>query len=308
MSVTALADRRPAPVTLAAAPPLSDVQATIRHLQEQERLGRRLAFLNNKGGVGKTALCLELGLALVRKGRRVLFVDMEPQANLTRRLNVLEIPEVGTMAQVLDRPTKGGAAAAIVPCGWDIPGAEMISVLPAAEDLADRETEAAIPASHNRLNRALYGVTDQYDYTLFDCRPSLGHLEQMVVATLEQQTDGFYVPVEPANDAISGAYRVIEKVAAWADQLDVAAPVLGILVNLVDSRTNLHQGRIQHLPASLDGAGGHDHPPILEPHIPRAVRIAELHDLAQPSTGDNRMRREGHLERFDQLAKVVDAA
>lgn len=266
------------------------------------RLGRRLGVINNKGGVGKTTLVALLGAALARKGRRVLLVDMDPQGNLTRR-TAAAIGDGGSIADVLSRREKGGARAAIVRCGWDSPEAERIDVLPADLALEDRNDEAAQPGSHNRLDRVLYGVTDDYDYTLIDCRPALGHLEQNVIRALDQDNgDGVYVVVEPGADAISGAYRVIEEVAEWADDLDVDVAVLGIIVNLADMRTRLHSARVEHMPASL----GDNPPPILEPYLPRAIRIAEIQDLGLPSSGDRRLEREGLLKMVDELAKAID--
>lgn len=279
----------------------------VQGLNNLTGLGRRIALINNKGGVGKTTVARDLAAALARRGRKCLLVDMDPQGNLTRRTGVREISDFGNLADVLAQPVKGGAAAAIVRSGWDIPEADLIDVLPADLELETRNEEASKPGSYGRLRRVLFGVTDQYDYTIFDCRPALGHLEQMVVCALDGDEDGVYIVVEPGHDAISGAYRVMTVVREWAEQLDVNAPTLGVIVNLVDMRTNLHQGRIEHMSASLaNEEEGIPAPRILQPYIPRAVRVAEVQDLAAPSTGDKRLKREGLLEKFDKLAEEVD--
>lgn len=268
------------------------------------RLGRRRAFINHKGGVGKTTITIQMAQALARRGHRVLLVDMDPQANLTRRAAVNHY--VATVGEVLAARHKGGAALAVVRCGWDVPEADRIDVLPADLELADRDGEASQPGSFNRLARILFGVTDAYDYTLIDCRPTLGHLEQMVVRALDGEEDGYYLVVEPGADAISGAYRVTQEIATWATDMEVQCPPLGAIVNLYDARTNLHMGRTAALAQSLTPPGGGTPPPVLVPYIPRAVRIAELQDLARPSTGDQRLRREGHLATFDALAAALD--
>lgn len=275
------------------------------------RLGRRRSFNNNKGGVGKTTITIELGAALARLGRRVLMVDMDPQGNLTRRLAVRDAHLAVTVGEVLASKVKGSASTAIYPCGWDIPEAALIDVIPADLTLADRDREAAEPGSFNRLAKVLYGVTDAYDFTLFDCRPTLGHLEQMVVRALDGEGDGYYLVVEPGADAITGAYRVTQEMSAWADDMEVAAPALGVVVNRFDGQTRLHTGRAASIAASLtpvDSAGVAlaDPPPILQPPIKQAIRIAELHDLARPSTGDPRLKREGHLDAFDRLAEAIN--
>ena len=269
------------------------------------RRGRRISFNNNKGGVGKTLITIEIGAALARRGRRVLLVDMEPQGNLTRRTAVRDVHQAPTIGDVLRTRQKGGAATAIQPCGWDVPEAALIDVIPATVELADRDLEAAQPASHSRLLRALYGVTDDYDYTLIDCRPTLGHLEQMVTCALDGEEDGFYVVVEPEHDAVSGAYRVMQEMSAWAQDMDVEARPLGAIVNLYDGRTNLHQGTSGSLAESLSPDGGQPLP-VLTPYIRRAIRLGELHHLALPTTGDKRAEREGLVAAFDALAEAVD--
>lgn len=285
-----------------------------------EPLGRRLAVFNNKGGVGKTTMTIELAAALARRGRRVLLVDLDPQGNLTGRVRATPAA-AGSISDVLRANVRGGALDAVVSCGWDIPEAGLIDVLPATLDLEERVEEAQKPGSDRRLRRVLFGVTDAYDYTLIDCRPALGHLEENAIGCLDGDDDGVLIVVEPARDAISGAYRVAVKVAAWAEVLEVTAAVLGIVVNKYDKRLNLHRGRTGSLARSLapafEEAVEPDEvpptpPPVMQPYIPQAVRLAELHDLAEPSTGDRRLIREGlvsgdeGLGKLDELAAAVD--
>ncbi|MCZ7478827.1 ParA family protein [Micromonospora sp. WMMC273] len=284
------------------APRVAAVDVVAPHHDTPEPLGRRLAFINNKGGVGKTLITAMAASGLAARGRRVLVVDMDPQANLTGRV-AAEVGPNGSIGDVLARREKGGARAAIVRCGWDSPEAQLIDVLPASLSLEDRNSEAAVPGSHQRLNRVLYGVTDDYDYTLFDCRPALGHLEQNVVQSLEAENgDGVYIVAEPHKDAITGAQRVLAEVEEWADQLDIDVDILGVIVNLVVSNTKLHQGRVKSIPASL----GDNAPPVLTPHIPRLTRIAEVTDLAVPMLYDPRLRREGVVDMMKQLAAAID--
>lgn len=272
-------------------------------------LGRRIAFLNNKGGVGKSEVTRAMAGALAARGRRVLVVDVDPQGNTTRRLAVTGVDTAITLGEALLAKTKGGADTAIYPCGWDCPEAAMIDVIPADLTLARRDEEASQPGSFNRLARILYGVTDQYDYTLFDCRPTLGHLEQMVVRALDGERDGYYLIVEPGTDAIGGAYRVTQVVAGWADDMDVPAPPLGVIINRYDGRLNLHKGRTAGLAASLaDPVTGQPGPPILTPYLPQNARIAELADLALPGVGDKRLADEGITQKLDALAAEIDHA
>ncbi len=272
-------------------------------------LGRRLAMFNNKGGVGKTRVTIALAAALAERGRKVLVVDMDPQANATRRLAVPDVDVAITISESLLTRTKGGASAAVSPCGWDVEQARLISVIPADLTLTARDGEASLPGSFDRLAKVLYGVTDDYDYTLFDCRPTLGHLEQMVVRCLEEDGDGYYLVVQPGADAIGGAFRVTQEVASWADDMDVPAPALGVIVNMYDDRLRLHRGRASALEASITLPAATDErpgPPVLRPFIPQAVHLAELDDQALPTIGDKRLAAEGITEKVAALAATID--
>ncbi|WP_189062106.1 ParA family protein, partial [Longimycelium tulufanense] len=98
----------------------------------QRRRRNRIAVGNHKGGSGKTTTVVHLSAALAEMGKRVLVVDLDPQANASRRLGVpfrTEQP-VPTTAEVIRDASPGVAAQAIRPCGWDGPYTELISVIP----------------------------------------------------------------------------------------------------------------------------------------------------------------------------------
>jgi len=295
--------------------PLTQTTPAAGHIPK----GRRLAFMNNKGGVGKTTVMRELAGGLARRGRTVLAIDMDPQGNITRRLGVRLAPGQYTMAEALAEKRKGGLADVIVSCGWDSPEAALIDVAPATLELEERGKEISQLGAHQRLRRIAYGVTDGYDYTLIDCRPSMGPLEEMVIPALDSPGDGIYVPIEPGHDAISGAGRIIDIVTLWAGDAEVPCTVLGVIVNMTDMQTVLHQARVESLPDAIRADGRPD-VPILEPHIPRAVHLAEVQDQATPATGHKdfvRTRKvhgpEGELtttismqNRIDMLAALID--
>jgi chromosome partitioning protein len=303
--------------------------------------GRRIAVINNKGGVGKTLIVRELGAALARKGRRVLLVDMDPQGNLTRRLAVGRPPARpdgdrgpvprgiptagGTLATVLTHGgvTKGGAASIVLPCGWDSAEAALIDVLPSEIALEDRVLDAALPGAIGRLRKALYGLTDQYDYTIVDCPPSMGHLTQMVIAALDGEGDGILFPAIPERDAVNGAVRAAAFVSMWKE--DLGAPgvaLIGAVINGVRG-TRLHADRIKELPQTLRLPDVDEDPdteqeaewvgklgdeiPILGKPIPLRAALASVQDNSRPITSDPDLVREGVVAKFDKLAQAVEA-
>ncbi|WP_344044212.1 ParA family protein, partial [Saccharothrix xinjiangensis] len=103
----------------------------------------RVALGNNKGGSGKTAGTVNLAAALAERGLRVLVVDLDPQANASRRLGRRFDPTnpSTTVSEAIQNAGQGVAADALVPCGWPDPYASRIDVIPARYDLENRISE-----------------------------------------------------------------------------------------------------------------------------------------------------------------------
>lgn len=294
----------PTPVPAAVPPP--DIDAQLVGYEPIPRLGRRIAVANNKGGVGKTMATLELGAALARKGRRVLICDMDPQANATRRLAVH--PDGGpTLYDALDAAAKGGAAGLQRPCGWDIPDAQLIDVLPASLEMDDLVDTAGAPGALVRLRKVLHGLTDEYDYTLIDCQPSLGHLTQQVFVALNGEDDGVLIPVVPEHDPIEGAQRVLRYLPRFAERQDErSVPVLGIVLNAT-RQTTLHSVQAERLADSLIDPVTGVAPKIFPTVIRLHAQIAETHNAGTPAVLNRALVRDGMIAAFDALAAEVDA-
>src|SRR3954447_18619904 len=145
---------------------------------------RRVPIGNHKGGSGKTCTTVNTAAALAEAGKRVLVIDLDPQANASRRLGrAFDLNEpVATTAEVIKSGEDGIAADAIIPCGWPEPYADLIHLIPARFDLENRVSEAGIVGAVNRLRRAMRAGDEAYDVTLLDLPPSLGHLTQLGLA------------------------------------------------------------------------------------------------------------------------------
>jgi len=258
----------------------------------------RYAVANNKGGAGKTTLVACLAEALAARGRRVLCVDVDPQANLTRRLGYSEtdLHQLVTAAEVIKADELGCASVAITECRWPIDLAQRIDLLPARFDLENRIPEAGQLGAHMRLAKALSGVADAYDAVLLDCPPALGHLTQLALAA----SDGVLVPLRPEYDYVAGAARVRDFLAQHAATLGrPGLAIVGVVINEQDRRRGLHAW---HLESVIDMFG----PLVFNPVIPSRTQLAEAMDAAEPLRMRGFVVRE-LIDTFDLIANQLEA-
>ncbi|WP_433067521.1 ParA family protein [Dactylosporangium sp. CS-033363] len=188
----------------------------------------RLLPANNKGGVGRTTTAVGITWAVAETGRRVLYVEMDPQGDGDRRLGVTAETKAQLLAAgnpgiagVLDPQNKGdnavGLADIIVPCGWDDPTAQFIDIVPSLtqQDLELRGMESHVPGAVTRLKRALRRFDDsKYHMVIINTGSSGGHLYQMALTA----TDWVVLVVIPDVDGIKGAMRVVSYIAGDANE------------------------------------------------------------------------------------------
>ncbi|GGL17881.1 ParA family protein [Mangrovihabitans endophyticus] len=237
----------------------------------------RVVIGNNKGGSGKTATTVNLAAALAEASHRVLVVDMDPQANASRRLGRPFDPAepVATTAEVVKAGAdqEGVAAAAVVACGWDGTYAEHIDLIPSRFDLENRVSEAGVLGAVGRLYTALSGVDDDYDVTLIDCPPSLGHLTQLGMAAATHAL----CTVEPEFDGVDGAVRFRDFIAKHGPSLrqpGAAAELrmAGFVVTRVRSQMTAHSYQIEGLPDLFGDL-------LWSPQIPERAAIKDAADI-----------------------------
>ncbi|MFJ7424096.1 ParA family protein [Streptomyces uncialis] len=191
-----------------------------RPAADARRIARRIALLNNKGGVGKSGTTTRLAEALAKAGKRVLVIDMDPQGNSSGMLGWRYDPELKqpTISQAIKANTDpnealGCARQVFQPIGWKCSYAERIQIAPARLPLENRMSEAGIGGAWLRLRQALEGADGAFDYVLIDCPPSLLHLTQLALAA----SDDAVIVTDADVYAIEGAIRarnLIEKKAA----------------------------------------------------------------------------------------------
>lgn len=191
---------------------------------------RRIAVINQKGGVGKTTTTVNLGAAMARRGKRVLLLDLDPQANLTLHLDQQPGPDTRTMTHILVdgeelRPVVQGTSTAnlsMIPSDTSLGGAEQALV-----NRIGRET--ILREALGRLG------SDLYDIVLMDCPPSLG----VLAANALVAADDVLVPMQAEYFSLQGMAKLFEVVELVSKHLNPDLEVRAIIPCMVDLRTNL---------------------------------------------------------------------
>lgn len=198
-----------------------------------------IAVANEKGGVGKTVTVVNLAAALSRDGRRVLVVDVDPQANATRGLGGETADGRPGTYDVIRRPKEAVAPAAVTATAW--PG---IDLLPSHPDLSGAEVELVNEyGRENRLRRGLASVLDAYDVVLLDTPPSLSLLTVNVFAAAGR----VLVPCQTHPYAYAALEELFDTIAAIREEINPDLSLLGVVATLFDGRTRVAHRVLEQL-------------------------------------------------------------
>ena len=223
-----------------------------------------IAIANQKGGVGKTTTTFNLGVALKNQGKRVLVVDADPQGDLTTYMGYNESELKTTLAQLMESviyDSQLDTRQAI------LKNNEGIDLIPSDLDLS--ATEAMLVNAMSReitIRTILSDVKKDYDYILIDCMPSLGMLTINALAC----SDKVIIPVQDHFLAAKGMGHLLKTVSRVKRTINPGLEVGGILLTLVNSRTNLSKETIQDLKETYGKAIK-----LYISQIPLAVKTAE---------------------------------
>jgi chromosome partitioning protein len=228
-------------------------------------VGEIIACANQKGGVGKTTTVVNLATYLALAGRRVLVVDLDPQGNATSGLGV-------------DRST---AANSIYPAlTGDVPAADLarptqidsLWLIPSARDLAGAEVElVGLPQRERRLERALGGLRNDFDYLLLDCPPAVGLLTVNALCA----ADGVLVPIQCEYYALEGLSQLLSTIELVRDHLNPRLRLTGVLLTMYDGRTTLSADVAAEVRSHLGRR-------VFDTVVPRSVRLAEAPSYGRP--------------------------
>ncbi len=227
-------------------------------------MGKVIAIVNQKGGVGKTTTSVSLSAALAILGKRVLLVDSDPQGNATSGLGVEKKSLSSSIYDIIINQAEIENVGLATEYGLDI--------VPSHIDLAGAEVELVAAISReSRLKKAIDKVKNFYDYIIIDCPPSLGllTLNSLVAA------DSVLMPVQCEYYALEGLGQLMQTIDLVRNQLNESLEVEGVLMTMYDSRTRLAE-------QVVDDVRSHFGDKVYETLIPRNIRLSEAPSYGQP--------------------------
>jgi len=254
----------------------------------EEAVGKIIAIANQKGGVGKTTTAINLGGALAQLGKRVLCLDLDPQANLTVGLgidlntvekniaNVLIDPDCGLESII--RPTK----------------TKNLDVAPATLELSAAEVELfnAIGREMALRDKLTAEIAQRYEFIIIDCPPTLGLLTLNALVA----ANGVIIPVQTQYYSLKGVAALLRIIKTVQSRLNPNVKVLGMLATFYDSRTILGRDMLD----SLKEIGTHQ---VFDTVIRQSVKVGEAPTAGLPITEYD--KRSDAAKAFVDLAREV---
>lgn len=228
-------------------------------------MGKKIAIVNQKGGVGKSTTAVNLGAGLAEIGKKVLLIDLDPQGNASSGLGVEKSELEFTTYDLLIEAES--ASTAILETETD-----NLDLIPANIELAGAEIElVSIMSRESRLKKSLGEVNNHYDYIIIDCPPSLGLL------TLNALTaaDSVMVPIQCEYYAMEGLGQLMNTIELVRKNLNSDLRIEGVLMTMYDARTNLSEQVIEEVEDYFSDL-------MFKTIIPRNVRLSEAPSFGRP--------------------------
>lgn len=228
-------------------------------------MGKVIAVANQKGGVGKSTVAVNIGVGLSKKEKKVLLIDCDPQGDTTEFLGFDPEAQEETLTKIMTaeiHETELPEAYGILHHG------EGVDLVPTNLEMAGMElTLVNVVCRELVIKGYIEKIREKYDYILIDCPPSLG----MITINALAAADSVIIPIEAAKPSIKGMQALLKTIGKMRRQINPKLQVEGIVINKVDCRTNYNTQAADIVRASYGSSLK-----VFEENIPLAIKAAEV--------------------------------
>ncbi len=254
-------------------------------------MAKTIAFFNQKGGVGKTTTNVNLSACLAKKGKKVLVIDLDPQANTTSGFGInkndLKLSIYDSLIDKID-------ISEIIVDTDD----ENLYLVPSNSELSGAQIE--LTNMNNRdlcLKNAIQNIKDDYDFIFIDCPPSLGLLTINALSAV----DSVIIPIQCEYYALEGVSQLISTIRLVKKGLNSNLEIEGVVLSMFDGRTNLSIQVVEEVKKYFKGK-------VFTTIIPRNVRLAEApsHGLSIVDYDSKSRGAKAYMELAEEFLEYIE--